>query len=101
MVVAPDQRAQWEPRLSPYREAVVVAAADACRARDLLAGLPGTTLVLAGPGPDGAPAGLPGSADDRLPLDGFLAALARRAGRLPKSWTRSRGCGSSGNSPAR
>jgi chromosome segregation protein len=84
VVVGPDQREHWEPRLAPYREAVVVAAGDAEKARDLLAGLPGTTLVLAGPGPDDAvgdrPGGLPGSADERLALDGFLTALAGRAG---------------------
>jgi chromosome segregation protein len=113
VIVAEDQREQWEPRLYPYREAVAVAASDADRARELLAGLPGTTLVLAGssgPGEGAAPAeqgtvppagqgktaargraangragppGMPASADGRLPLDGFLAGLAGRAGGQP------------------
>ena len=84
VAVSAAQREPWEARLYPYRDAVVVAAADAARARDLLAALPGSTLVIAGgPGPaDGeGPAGLPGSADGRFPLDGFLASLAERAGR--------------------
>jgi chromosome segregation protein len=84
VTVSAAQRERWEARLYPYREAVVVAAADAARARGLLAGLPGSTLVLAGPpdAPDAPPAGL-GWADERFPLSGFLAALSRRAGSGP------------------
>jgi hypothetical protein len=61
---------------------VVVAHADAAQARELLAGLPGSTVVLADPPPAGktkAPAGLPAGPRD-LPLAGFLASLAERAG---------------------
>jgi chromosome segregation protein len=83
VALTPDQRPAWEPRLYPYREAVVVAAADAGQARALLADLPGSTVVLADPA-DGAPADttandLPASPKD-LPLNGFLARLASRAG---------------------
>ncbi len=79
VVLAPDQRAAWEPRLHPYREAVVVAAADAARARELLADLPGSTLVLAD-ATTATTGTLPSSATENLPLDGFLASLAGRAG---------------------
>jgi chromosome segregation protein len=45
------QRAAWEPRLSLFREAAVVPRDQAGRAAGLLAGLPGSTLILAdGPG---------------------------------------------------
>jgi len=99
VVLEPDQRPAWEPRLHPYREAVVVPAADAAQARDLLAGLPGSTLVLADPAasqksraskttktssttaPPAPPAsGLPASSVEDLPVAGFLASLAERAG---------------------
>ncbi|HEX3750395.1 MAG TPA: chromosome partitioning protein ParA [Streptosporangiaceae bacterium] len=83
VVLTVGQRATWEPRLYPYREAVVVAHADAPKARDLLTDLPGSTVVLADPQPAKqakAPAGLPGSRADDLPLAGFLASLAERAG---------------------
>jgi hypothetical protein len=121
VILEPDQRAAWEPRLHPYREAVVVAAADGAQARDLLADLPGSTLVLADPAGPTAPSAsapsassassknsratkdpkspstsrsssapaaskitevgdLPSSRTVDLPLTGFLASLARRAG---------------------
>jgi chromosome segregation protein len=87
VTVTAAQRDRWEARLYPYREAVVVAAADAARARDLLAGLPGATLVLAdapdAPAadvPDAGGADVPGGADGRFPLGRFLATLAARAG---------------------
>lgn len=93
VVLEPGQRAAWEPRLHPYREAVVVAAADAAQARELLADLPGSTLVLADAKTSKksraakststseiTAATLPSSAIDDLPLTGFLTALAGRAG---------------------
>jgi chromosome segregation protein len=87
VVLEPDQRAAWEPRLHPYREAVVVAAADGAQARELLAGLPGSTLILADPAApkksratSATQATAPASAIKELPLTGFLASLARRAG---------------------
>jgi len=87
VVLEPDQRAAWEPRLHPYREAVVVAAADGAQARELLADLPGSTLVLADPAApkksratSATQVTLPASATKDLPLTGFLASLARRAG---------------------
>ncbi len=79
VVLEPAQRAAWEPRLYPYREAVVVAGADAGQARKLLTDLPGSTLVLAGQATPDAP-GLPASAAADLPIAGFLASLAGRAG---------------------
>ncbi len=93
VILEPDQRAAWEPRLHPYREAVVVAAADGAQARELLADLPGSTLILAdptAPTASSAPApaasqvtgvgDLPSSRTMDLPLTGFLASLAGRAG---------------------
>jgi hypothetical protein len=80
VTVTAAQRERWEARLYPYREAVVIAAADAARARGLLAGLPGSTLVLADAPGAPAPDGLPGGAGE-FPLGRFLAALAERAGR--------------------
>ncbi len=56
----------WEPRLSPYREAVVVGRKDATKAAKALAGLPGSLLVLA---------------DGERDLTRFLDAVAERAGK--------------------
>ena len=98
VAVSAAQREPWEARLYPYRDAVVVAEADAARARELLAALPGSTLITADapsvtpapaassgtavtPGPADSASALPGSAGGRFPLDGFLACLAQRAGR--------------------
>lgn len=72
------EREVWEPRLVPYREAVVVPAEQAGTALDRLTRLPGSMLVVAGPAPAGRR--LPVSADPRLDVGRFLAALADRAG---------------------
>ncbi|GAB3839888.1 chromosome segregation ATPase [Kribbella italica] len=87
-------RAEWEPRLSPYSEAVVVDADDATLAATALAdaGYPGFLLVLANrPGDSAAKASGsaakgrksaangPSSADPRFSLDTFFATLASRA----------------------
>ncbi|MDX6291766.1 MAG: chromosome segregation protein [Kribbellaceae bacterium] len=88
-------RAEWEPRLAPYREAVVIGLDDAALAASALAdaGYAGSLLVLANrPGPrikagsakggsaKGGPAwGGPASADKRFKLDAFYAALAERS----------------------
>lgn len=69
VAVDPAERGAWEPRLSPYREAVVVGRKDATKAAKALAGLPGSLLVLA----DG-PAG-------KRDLTTFLDAVAARAGK--------------------
>ncbi|MER7245797.1 chromosome segregation ATPase [Kribbella sp. NPDC000426] len=74
-------RAEWEPRLAPYREAVVIDAGDATVATTALAdaGWPGFLLVLANrPGAPKLRRG-PKSADERFALDGFFAALGERA----------------------
>jgi chromosome segregation protein len=72
------ERPGWEPALALYRDAVVVHRDQAAEARGLLAGLPGSVLVLADePGP--AAAGLPASADPRFDLAVFLAAIGQRA----------------------
>ncbi|WUJ71095.1 chromosome segregation ATPase [Kribbella soli] len=74
-------RAEWEPRLAPYREAVVIDAGDATVATTALAdaGYPGFLLVLANrPGAPKSRRG-PKSADKRFALDGFFAALGERA----------------------
>ncbi|MFD3406750.1 chromosome segregation ATPase [Kribbella sp. NPDC058693] len=74
-------RAEWEPRLAPYREAVVIDAGDATVATTALAdaGYPGFLLVLANR-PDAPKLRRgPKSADERFTLDGFFAALGERA----------------------
>ena len=102
--LGPGQRAAWEPRLALYREAAVVPRGQAAQAAGLLAGLPGSTLILADePKAGTAKAGtaktsrtkadpakagtakaangaLPASSDPRFELTGFLAAMAGRAG---------------------
>ncbi|WP_328992598.1 chromosome segregation ATPase [Kribbella sp. NBC_01245] len=73
-------RAEWEPRLAPYREALVVGFEDSALAAEALAdaGYAGWLLVLANrPGKFGK--GGPASADKRFKLDAFFAALESRA----------------------
>lgn len=84
--LSPDQRRSWEPRLVPYRGAVVVPRSHADQARQKLAGRSGTILVVADPPPTHAPAAradLPASADSRFDLTTFLTVLAERAGDEP------------------
>ncbi|MBB5788349.1 chromosome segregation ATPase [Jiangella mangrovi] len=71
VAVDPGERDVWEPRLAPYREAVVVGRKDAAKAAKALAGLPGSLLVLADE-KKGAP-----------DLTAFLDAVAARAGADP------------------
>ncbi|PZF80534.1 chromosome segregation ATPase [Jiangella anatolica] len=71
VAVDPAERDVWEPRLTPYREAVVVGRKDAEKAAKVLAGLPGSLLVLA----DGPAA--------KRDLTTFLDAIAARAGTAP------------------
>lgn len=82
----PDQRRIWEPRLVPYRGAVVVPRMHADRAQQTLAGRSGAVLVVADPpraqGPV-ASADLPASADARFDLTSFLTVLAERGGDEP------------------
>ncbi|WP_245975694.1 chromosome segregation ATPase [Amycolatopsis palatopharyngis] len=81
-----DQRRSWEPRLVPYRGAVVVSRTHAEQAQEKLAGRPGATLVIADPPRTHAPASgtsLPASADARFDLTTFLTAIADRAGTGP------------------
>ncbi len=77
----PAERPGWEPRLALYRDAVVVHRDQAAGARGLLAGLPGSTLVLADEPTADEPGrgGWPASADPRFDLAAFLAAIGRRA----------------------
>ena len=76
------QRLVWEPGLTLYRDAVVVHRDQGPRARGLLAGLPGSTLILADEPGSGMvkPTALPASADPRFDLAVFLTAIGRRAG---------------------
>ncbi|WP_406052942.1 chromosome segregation ATPase [Kribbella sp. NBC_00889] len=75
-------RAEWEPRLAPYREAVVIDAGDAAVASTALAdaGYAGFLLVLANR-PDARKGlrGGPKSADKRFTLDEFFVVLGERA----------------------
>lgn len=78
-------RTEWEPRLVPYREAVVVGLDDAALAATVLAdtGHAGSLLVLANR-PSAADPGVgvgPTSADARFRLDAFFATLAERSGK--------------------
>jgi hypothetical protein len=75
-------RAEWEPRLAPYREAVVIDAGDAAVASTALsdAGYAGFLLVLANrPGEETGRRRGPTSADQRFNLEGFFSALGERA----------------------
>ncbi|MEU8224923.1 chromosome segregation ATPase [Kribbella sp. NPDC048915] len=76
-------RAEWEPRLAPYREAVVIDAADAAIASTALAeaGYAGFVLVLANRPGAAKTTGKrgPRSADKRFALDAFFAAIGERA----------------------
>jgi chromosome segregation protein len=103
--LAPDERAEWEPRLALYREAAVVPRERAAAASERLAGLPGSMLILADPPPATSTAtktaktaksaaksktpaktggGLPASADPRFDLTTFLTAVGGRAGNQPE-----------------
>ncbi|NIK58161.1 chromosome segregation ATPase [Kribbella shirazensis] len=76
------ERAEWEPRLAPYREAVVIDAGDAQVASTALAdaGYAGFLLVLANrPGAKASGKRGPKSADKRFVLDAFFAAIGDRA----------------------
>jgi chromosome segregation protein len=79
--LADTERSGWEPRLALYRDAVVVHRDQGAQARDLLGGLPGSTLVLADePAPAAAKhPDLPASADPRFDLAVFLTAIGHRA----------------------
>lgn len=84
VVLADGQRPVWEPRLLPYRTAVVVRADDTANAAAALAPIPGSLLVRADrAGHPPATAGLPGSADPAYAINAFLTALAERAGDGP------------------
>lgn len=81
-----DQREAWEPRLLPYRSALVVARAHIDNARKALCGRPASIIIPADPGgpnsSHGHP-GLPRCTDQRFDLNTFLSVLAERAGGDP------------------
>ncbi|MFJ5989299.1 chromosome segregation ATPase [Lentzea sp. NPDC092896] len=83
----PGQRRDWEPRLVPYRGAIVIPRGHAGEAQAKLAGRSGTaTLVIADPPSTHAPThstSLPASADPRFDLTTFLTAILGRAGAQP------------------
>ncbi|WP_163505772.1 hypothetical protein [Fodinicola acaciae] len=74
--VSEEQRAKWEPILAPYRQAVVVGADDAEGAARALNALPGSVIVPAHAAKGRKPKDLPGNADSRFDISGFLAALS-------------------------
>ncbi|MFG2227701.1 hypothetical protein [Streptomyces sp. NPDC048644] len=74
--LAKGARAVWEPRLSPWREAVVVGAEQADEALRALHSLPGALVVEADP-VGAETAGFDGVTSD-LPLTRFLTALEQR-----------------------
>lgn len=80
VVLPPDQRPFWEPRLVPYRNAIVVPGTetDLTRARQMLEDMPGTMLIPAAPAPTAPTVDLPAAADEALPLGRFLGTLAER-----------------------
>lgn len=70
----------WEPRLTPYLEAVVVAAEDTQAAEQLLAGgKHPTTILVHAQRPSGQVSHGPACADERFDLARFFAALEQRA----------------------
>jgi chromosome segregation protein len=77
-------RGDWEPRLALYREAAVVPREQGEAAANLLAGLPGSILILADPADRSTSAKkslvLPACTDARFDLTTFLTALGQRAG---------------------
>jgi chromosome segregation protein len=73
-------RAEWEPRLTPYAGAVVVAKDQDKAAREALAELPGSLVVLADPPGRAANGDLPGVVGERFGLRTFFGALAERSG---------------------
>ncbi|GAA2588419.1 chromosome partitioning protein ParA [Actinomadura fulvescens] len=74
--LAEDVRDRWETALWPYREAVVVGAADLPAATAALRGLPGSMIVPA----DGDLAGHPEGVRSDRPLRGFFTALESGGG---------------------
>ncbi|QHC19611.1 hypothetical protein GR131_31550 [Streptomyces sp. GF20] len=73
-------RAQWEARLWPWRDAVVVPWGQAERAREILRGLPGAQVVAADPA-DGTGSGggaLPQGVRSGRALAGFFGTLQKR-----------------------
>lgn len=83
LVLTPAQRALWEPRLVPYRDAVAVPRGQAAPAREALAALPGSLLILAdGTQPDDED--LPQCTTPEFGLPTFLAGLRERAGAQPQ-----------------
>ncbi|WP_333744876.1 hypothetical protein [Streptomyces ardesiacus] len=73
-------RAQWEARLWPWRDAVVVPCGQAERAREILRGLPGAQVVAADPA-DGTGSGggaLPPGVRSGRALAGFFGTLQER-----------------------
>ena len=78
VVLDDHQSSKWEPALWPYREAVVVDANDLDRSAGCVAGVPGSILIAANRAEKPERTGLPGNADPRFDLSGFLAALDAR-----------------------
>jgi chromosome segregation protein len=75
------QRDVWEPRLAPYRDALVVRHDQLDAALTVLEGLPGSMLVAADlADPDRTTNDLPHSAIPQLSVSTFLSALAARSG---------------------
>ena len=72
------QRPKWEPALWPYREAAVVDVRDLDRAAVLLGEVPGSILIAANIASSADRAVIPGAADARFDLGGFLSAIDAR-----------------------
>jgi hypothetical protein len=74
-------RTSWEPRLSRYQDAVVVAPDDEDVALQALSLMPGAVVVLADGALETSPASPhPAGITSTVPLSGFLRALAERQG---------------------
>ncbi|MFF7247594.1 hypothetical protein ACFZBU_27220 [Embleya sp. NPDC008237] len=78
--LADESRGMWEPRLWPWRDAVVVAPRDAEAARAELAVLPGVQVVAADDTACVQP--LPPGVGSDWPITGFLNTLAQRTHHL-------------------
>lgn len=78
ITLAPLARPQWEPRLWPHRNAVVVSPDDESAALMLLRDFPGVSLIVADAALSEPSAPLPDGVTADVPVAGFLGALQAR-----------------------
>lgn len=79
ITLAPDARRVWEPRLWPYRDAIVVGPGDEQEALALVAGSPGVQVVVADRPFEDQAKDLPDGVSANVPIGNFLAVLGMRS----------------------